>query len=294
MKKQTKEFGVIGLVGNADKPNAARVVRKAAALIAERGPEVVALEETARHARLSLRTLPDLKSLRDAADLLLVLGGDGTMLGVAREAAGSATPILGINIGGLGFLTAVPSSQLRHALEHLWNKDYRLEARALLEATARRSGKPIQLSALNDIVIGRTHVPTLIELEVSVDGNPVTRYRCDGLIFSTPTGSTAYSLAAGGAVVYPTAKVMALTPISPHTLSNRSLILPDSSVVRVTCCSPGDSTLLSADGQPPTNLHRGETVEIRQNRRTVQLIHLADSSFFEALRHKLHWRGAYL
>ena len=216
------------------------------------------------------------------------------MRGVAREAAGSPTPVVGVNIGGLGFLTAVPSADLRRALDHLWKKEYRSERRALLEADARCGRKRIRLSALNDIVIGRGHAPRLIELEVSVDGDPVTRYRCDGLIFSTPTGSTAYSLAAGGAVVHPTAKVMELTPISPHTLSNRSLILPSSSVIHVTSCSPNGSTLLSADGQTHTELEGGDTVIIRQSRRTVRLLHLADSSFFEALRHKLHWRGAYL
>ena len=122
----------------------------------------------------------------------------------------------------------------------------------------------------------------------------MSRYRCDGLIVSTPTGSTAYSLAAGGAVVYPTAKVMELTPICPHTLSNRSLILPSSSVIQVVGCSSSGSTLLSADGQTTTELEEGDTVVIRQSRRIVRLVHLADSSFFEALRHKLHWRGAYL
>jgi NAD+ kinase len=263
-------------------------------MIIARGGKVAALEETARHAQLKVRMFPHLKDLRHAVDLLLVFGGDGTMLGVAREAAGSHTPILGVNIGGLGFLTAVPSTELRRALDHLWRNDYHFERRALLQAEARCRRKRLQLSALNDIVIGRVHASRLIELEVSVDGTPVTRYRCDGLIFSTPTGSTAYSLAAGGAVVHPTAKVMELTPISPHTLSNRSLILPTSSVIHVTSCSPSGSTLLSADGQTTSELQEGDTVVIRQSRRHVRFVQLAGSSFFEALRHKLHWRGAYL
>ena len=209
-------------MGNTDKPDAARTVRKAATLIAARGGKVIALEETARHARLKVRTCPDLKSLRHAVDLLLVFGGDGTMLGVAREAAGSPTPILGINIGGLGFLTAVPSTELRRALDHLWTDNYRFEQRGLLAAEARCGRRRVQLSALNDIVIGRAHASRLIELKVSVDGVPVTRYRCDGLIFSTPTGSTAYSLAAGGAVVHPTAKVMELTPMMSYPFRHSS------------------------------------------------------------------------
>lgn len=281
-------------MGNTDKPESARTVRQAARLITRRGGQVLSIEETVRHARLRVRTFPDLKTLRHAVDLLLVFGGDGTMLGVARQTAGSPTPILGVNIGGLGFLTAVPSTGLEAALDHLWRGEYRLESRTLLEATAHCGGRELELSALNDLVISRVHTARLIELEVRVDGEPVTRYRCDGLIFSTPTGSTAYSLAAGGAVIFPTARVLALTPISPHTLSNRSLILPDTALIRVTSCSASGSTLLSADGQITTELAEGDTVMIRQSRRTVQLVHLADSSFFQALRHKLHWRGAYL
>jgi NAD+ kinase len=294
LKNQTDKIRTIGLVGNPEKPDSARTVRHAAGLIARRGGKVLALEETARHAGLKVQTFPDLKSLRHAVDLLLVLGGDGTMLGVARQTAGSPTPILGVNIGGLGFLTAVPSADLGRALDHFWKGEYRLEPRALLEAEAHCGRERIRLSALNDIVIGRVHSSRLIELEVSVDGDPVTRYRCDGLILSTPTGSTAYSLAAGGAVIHPAARVLALTPICPHTLSNRSLILPHSSVIRITNCSASGSTLLSADGQVTSELDQDDAVVIRQSRRTVQLVHLADSSFFQALRHKLHWRGAYL
>lgn len=294
LKKRADRIRTIGLVGNTSKPEAARTIRRAASMITARGGKVTALEETARHAKLKVKTYPHLNALRHAVDLLLAFGGDGTMLGVAREAAGSLTPILGVNIGGLGFLTAVPSTELRQALDCLWKREYRFERRSLLQAEAHCGRKRIKLSALNDIVIGRMHGSRLIELEVSVDGDPVTRYRCDGLIFSTPTGSTAYSLAAGGAVVHPTAKVMELTPISPHTLSNRSLILPSSAVIHVTSCSPSGSTLLSADGQITSELAEDDTVVIRQSRRHVRFVHLAGSSFFEALRHKLHWRGAYL
>ena len=148
--------------------------------------------------------------------------------------------------------------------------------------------------ALNDIVIGRGVASRLIELEVSVDGDLLTRYRCDGLIFSSPTGSTAYSLAAGGAVVFPTADVLALTPICPHTLSNRSLILPLKSRIEVNIMSPKPATILSADGEVITELAAGDRIIIRRGRHAVRLMHLADSSFCETLRCKLHWRGASL
>ncbi|MCL4788778.1 MAG: NAD(+)/NADH kinase [Verrucomicrobia bacterium] len=237
---------------------------------------------------------PDTSTLARKVDLLLVFGGDGTLLRAAREIAGSPTPLLGVNIGGLGFLTAVPSDEVEHALQLLWAGEFKFERRALIEASVRREGRLLRETALNDVVISRGAVSRLIELEVNVDGDPVTRYRCDGLILSSPTGSTAYSLAAGGALVFPTANVFALTPISPHTLSNRSLILPLESVITVRAISPRPATMLSADGESVTELDAGEIVTVRRSRRTVRLMHLAESSFFEALRRKLHWRGASL
>ena len=214
------------------------------------------------------------------------------MLRVAREIAGSRTPILGINIGGLGFLTAVPSANLPQALKCVWNGQFKFESRVLIQATGHCGGRPVDQTALNDIVISRGIASRLIELDVSVDGDPLTRYRCDGLIVSSPTGSTAYSLAAGGAVVFPTAEVFALTPICPHTLSNRSLILPLTATIEAKVISP--ATILSADGQVVSELATGDKITIRRARRTVRLMHLAGSSFCEALRCKLHWRGASL
>jgi NAD+ kinase len=216
------------------------------------------------------------------------------MLRVAREIAGSPTPMLGVNIGGLGFLTAVPSDGLNQAFKLLWAGEFKFERRALIEASLHHDGQKLRKTALNDVVISRGAISRLIELDVNVDGDPLTRYRCDGLIVSSPTGSTAYSLAAGGALVFPTAEVFALTPISPHTLSNRSLILPLQAIITIKAISPRPATMLSADGESVAELDRGEVVTIRRSDRGVRLMHLADSSFFEALRRKLHWRGAYL
>jgi len=213
-------------------------------------------------------------------------------LRAAREINGSQTPLLGVNLGGLGFLTGVPARNLSRALKHVWTGQFSFEQRALISATTKCNGRPVQLTALNDIVISRGVVSRLIQLDVDVDGEPLTRYRCDGLIISTPTGSTAYSLAAGGALVSPTAEVFALTPISPHTLTNRSLIVPLSSTIRVKAISPKPSTILSADGQVAAELSAGDIVMIRRSRRAVRLMQLGDSSFFEALHQKLHWRGA--
>ena len=284
----------VGLIGNSEKVSAADAVRGAARLIGATGRTIYSDPPTARLARLKTVVLPDAAALARQVDLLVVFGGDGTMLRVAREIAGSRTPILGVNIGGLGFLTAVPSSNLKSALKSVWSGHFRYEPRVLLQATGRCCGRLVNQTALNDIVIGRGIASRLIELEVSVDGDPLTRYRCDGLIVSSPTGSTAYSLAAGGAVVFPTADVFALTPICPHTLSNRSLILPLGATIEVKVVSPKPATILSADGQVVSELATGDKITIRRAQRTVRLMHLAGSSFCETLRCKLHWRGASL
>src|SRR5580698_7932930 len=235
----------------------------------------------------------DVASLAREADLILVFGGDGTMLQAARDLDGSNTPLLGINIGGLGFLTAVPSKELPGALERLWKGDFKYEARALIEVSGRCNGKEIRQSALNDIVVSRGELSRLISLEVSVNSELITRYRCDGLIISSPTGSTAYSLAAGGAVVLPTAEVFALTPICPHALSNRSIILPLNSKICIQAMNPAPATILSVDGEVVAELDANDEVTVQRSTNIVRLVHLADSSFLETLRRKLQWRGAY-
>ncbi len=292
MKNKADKIKRVGVIGNPDKTACARAVARAAKLIRAAGRKLLCDPVTAHMAGLRGDLCPDVVTLARSVDLLLVLGGDGTMLRVAREIAGAATPVLGINIGGLGFLTAVPSDELASALAHLWRGEFTIERRALIEASVRRNGRPVRKLALNDIVIGRGEISRLIELEVAVNRDPLTRYRCDGLIVSSPTGSTAYSLAAGGAVVLPTAEVFALTPICPHTLSNRSLIVPLSDTIRIRPVSATPATILSADGEIISELSSGDIVTVQRSRHTVHLLQLAGSSFFEALRRKLHWRGA--
>ena len=294
MKKPADHFQRIGLVGNAEKPAAAAHVRAAAQLIRRAGRKVFSNAVTAQHAKIKCEILPDTAWLARSVDLLIIFGGDGTMLHTARQIAGSDTPMLGVNLGGLGFLTAVPSDKLATALKLLWSGKFRYESRALIEATGVGHGKKIKATALNDIVISRGAASRLISLDVSVDGEPITRYRCDGLIVSSPTGSTAYSLAAGGAIVLPTAEVFALTPICPHALSNRSIILPLSATIRMKAIKTEPATFLNADGQIVGELVNDDVITIRRSRSAVRLVHLADSSFLEALRQKLQWRGTYL
>jgi len=280
-------------VGNAEKSACAASVRAAAQLIRRTGRTVLCEASTARLAKLDGGGPPQLAALARAVDLLLVFGGDGTMLHTARQIAGSHTPMLGVNIGGLGFLTAVPSSRLAEALKLVWRGEFRYEARALIEVRGQGRGKVIRAAALNDIVVSRGAVSRLIALDVDVNGEPITRYRCDGLIVSSPTGSTAYSLAAGGAIVLPTAEVFALTPICPHALSNRSIILPLAATIGVKAVASAACAYVNADGQIVGELGEGDGVTIRRSRRAVRLVHLQDSSFLEALRRKLQWRGTY-
>ena len=282
------------MIGNSGKVNCAGVVKQAARLIGAAGRKLHTEPVTARWAGIQGVMSADAAALAREVDMLLVFGGDGTMLRLARDIAGSRTPILGVNIGSLGFLTAVPSDELGPALKRVWNGEFTFEPRALLQATGPCKGRTIEETALNDFVISRGIASRLIELEVRIDGAPLTSYRCDGLIISSPTGSTAYSLAAGGAVVFPTAQVIELTPICPHTLSNRSLILPLAARIEVKVVSPKPATILSADGQVISELSTGDLLTIRRSRRNVRLMHLAGSSFCETLRLKLHWRGATL
>ena len=292
MKKLADKIKRVGLIANSEKVNCRPAVQKAAAMISEAGRIVLSDKVTADLAGLKATVSADARRLTEQADLILVFGGDGTMLRVAREVAGCDTPILGINVGGLGFLTAVSSDQLPKALASVWSGHFEVEQRWLIEARAQTQGKTVQQIALNDFVVSRGTVPRLIELEVGVDGAVLTHYRCDGLIVSSPTGSTAYSLAAGGAIVSPNADVFTLTPICPHTLSNRSVIVSLNSIVQVRVLSQRMDTILAADGQVQTQLVAGDSVMIRRSQRAVRLLRLVGSSFFETLRQKLHWSGS--
>jgi NAD+ kinase len=292
LKRPAEKIKRVGLIANSEKVNCHAAVQKAAALIADAGRVVACDKATAELADLNCRVYPDARRLAQETEMVMVFGGDGTMLRVAREVAGSDTPILGINVGGLGFLTAVPLELLSQALSRVWAGDFVREPRSLIEATARAKEKIVRQIALNDFVVSRGAVPRLIELEVRVDDAVLTRYRCDGIIVSSPTGSTAYSLAAGGAIVNPDAEVFTLTPICPHTLSNRSVIVGLNSIVQVKVLNPRVDGILSADGQVQTQLTGGDTVTIRRSQRAVRLVRLAGASFFETLRQKLHWSGS--
>ncbi len=279
-------------MANGGIPAGRTALRRALALIARQGRIAAAEENVARQAGLHCPTFPNPAALARHSDLLMVFGGDGTILRAVRESNGCHTPILGVNIGRLGFLNAVGVADLPEALQKLWDNDFFIETRALLTAAGRGQGNTIKTSALNDVVISHGAVSRVVELEVSVNGEALTHYRGDGLIVSSPTGSTAYSLSAGGPIVSPAAQVFAITPICPHALSNRSVIVNSNASVQVKVLSEQLEIIVSADGQMQATLGCGDVVTIRRARRPVHLLHLGGWSFFDTVRRKLHWSGS--
>ncbi len=292
MNKLADNIRRVGLVANVEKASCRAIVQQAARLVRASGREPVTDVATGRLASLKIATVPDAAAVARETDLLLVFGGDGTMLRAARESAASKTPLLGVNLGGLGFLTGISAGEFARQLSAVWAGEFTIETRPLMEVSGALSDGALTRLALNDFVVSRGSGSRLIELEVTVDGEALTRYRCDGLIVSSPTGSTAYSLAAGGAIVSPSAEVFTLTPICPHTLSNRSLVVSLKSAITIRALGARIETLLSADGEVVGPLSVGETVSIRRSRRSVRLLHLAGDSFFQTLRRKLNWSGA--
>ena len=279
-------------MANCDSPVGRAALRRALALITGHG-RIAATEESAvRQAGLKCPAFPGISALARHTDLLMVFGGDGTILRAVRESDGCQTAILGINVGRLGFLNAVAVADLPGALKKLWDNDFTVERRLLLAAAGQCQGKTIHSCALNEIVVSHGAISRVIELEVSVNGEALTRYRGDGLIVSSPTGSTAYSLSAGGPIVSPAAQVFAITPICPHALSNRSVIVNSNATVKVKVLSEELEIIVSADGQMQGALGCGDVVTIRRARRAVRFLHLGGWSFFDTVRRKLHWSGS--
>ncbi len=288
-----QEMTQIGLIANPEKAGWQEALEEAQRLIQQSGREAILPEgmhspETFRDEGEAL-----IRGMAENSDLLVVFGGDGTMLHVARSLEGCPTPILGINTGGLGFLTAAPYAALAEALQTIWQGHGLRDVRPSIHATLYREEAITQeLSAINDLVISRGGASRMIELEVKVDGQLLTQYRCDGFIISSPTGSTAYSLSAGGAIVCPSASVFTLTPICPHTLSNRSVIVDMSSVIEVSLLSDDVEMYLTADGQKQITLTPRDRIQILARQGQVTFLNLPDNPFFSILRQKMRWSGS--
>src|SRR5688572_1463279 len=224
------------------------------------------------------------------ADLCVVVGGDGTLLAAARLMGDHQLPILAINYGGLGFLTEVTRDEMYPALEGVLSGKLVTHSRMMMDIAVQRDGEVVgNYKALNDAVIHKGTLARIIELEARVDRQYVSMFRSDGLILSTPTGSTAYNVSAGGPIVYPAMAAIIMTPISSHTLTNRPLVLPPESQIEVTLRSVPDDVYVTVDGQVGTKLNANDHVTVRKSNRHVQLIAPAGKDFFDVLRDKLKW-----
>jgi NAD+ kinase len=226
----------------------------------------------------------------DNTDLIVVLGGDGTLLSVARQVRGRDVPILAVNLGGLGFLTEISLEELPEILPRVFAGDYHTSTRAMLDVAVEREGEEIfTLSLLNDAVIAKDALARIINIETYVDNDYLTTFRGDGLIVSTPTGSTGYSLAAGGPILHPSLEQIVLTPICPHMLTNRPIILSREVMVRAKLVSPDEKVILTLDGQVGLPLDYMDEVLIRKSALSVTLIKSEARGYFEMLRNKLKW-----
>jgi NAD+ kinase len=250
-------------------------------------------KETARIAgKKSDYSITDLGA---AADLLVVAGGDGTILRVVGQLGEAIKPIFGINVGSLGFLTTASSATYREAVECLARDRINFSQRGLLEARVRlREKQTAKMLALNDAVLSRGELSRLVMLRTRLNGEPLTEFNADGLIVATPTGSTAYSLSAGGPILDPESGVFVITPICPHVLTNRSIIVAEGSTIEIEASDPDYPVFLTLDGRKPIHVERGSVVTIRKAKKTLPLASLPDVSFFSVVRQKLKWSGSNL
>ena len=228
------------------------------------------------------------------SDLVIVLGGDGTLLNVASIAHPHEVPILGVNLGSLGFLTEITLENLYPTLEQVLNGKCEIENRMLLNAEVLRDGKKIEnFNVLNDIVINKGALARIVNLEVFVDGQYMTSYRADGLIIASPTGSTAYSLSAGGPIIHPSMRALVLSPICPFALTNRPIVIPDSSSIKVqlTTRNEDEDVRVTLDGQKGYSMKSGDILEAKKADTPVKLVQAPGKNYYQLLRKKLHWGG---
>ena len=276
----------VGLVAKYQERKAAQMVRWLIPWLKKRGKKVCVENGLARAGAQSCSK----KEMALKADLIISLGGDGTLLNIAPLVERPEVPILGVNLGALGFITEVAVDELEPVLSKTLSGDYEVEKRMTLEVRVLgKNGRPHKFRVLNDVVIAKGARSRIIDLETYIGKDYLCTYRADGLIVSTPTGSTAYSLAAAGPILEPTLGAIVLAPICPHTLTHRPIVVPSNAVIRVTLRSFGDTVILIPDGQQGMRLNNGDRVEARDYGLPVSLIKLPSRSYYEILREKLKW-----
>jgi len=280
-------ISTVGIISKPKIAQAREIVCELLAWLDKRGVRYRCDQLTAEYAGSS--QFVSREDLHDGIDLLIVLGGDGTLLSAARAVAGYDVPIFAVNLGHLGFLTSIRVEELYPELERALRGEHRIGRRRMVDCELVRDGETIgAYSALNDVVIAKSELARMIDLDTHVDNHFVAAYKADGLIISTPTGSTAYSLSAGGPVIFPSVNCFCITPICPHMLTNRPVIVPDSSVINILNHGE-DGTYLTIDGQVGEPLSKGDRVVCRSSPKTIQLIRPPKMLFFDVLREKLKW-----
>jgi NAD+ kinase len=283
----------IGLIAHTGKPGVGDLVN---AIVQEFDRFSIKIEIEKKTAAIAGKNSDrSIAQLGAASDLLVVVGGDGTILHVVGQLGEVIKPIFGINVGSLGFLTCANSSAYREAVECIAKDRINFSQRTLLEARIKVAEKQTKkMTALNDAVLSRGELSRLVLLRTRVNGEALTEFNADGLIVATPTGSTAYSLSAGGPILDPESGVLVITPICPHVLTNRSIIVAETSIIEIEVSDPDYPVFLTLDGRQPIRVKRGSTINIRKAKKTLPLAALPDVSFFNVVRQKLKWSGSNL
>lgn len=285
-------FSTIGIISRPRRSNLAEVMPRLLQWLIERGVTPILDVETAS----AIKDHPAGKArdqIAAEAELLLVLGGDGTLLAAAREAAPRGIPILPVNMGSLGFLTSFTVEELYPALDEALAGRFAVSERVLLLVERAHNGTVLaQQRVLNDAVVHKGTLARMIELELHIDQSFVCRYRADGLIVATPTGSTAYSMSAGGPIVHPSVESILITPICPHTLSDRPVVVRDTSQIELRLSASSDSVFLTLDGQTGVPMQTGDYVRVTRAKEKLKLIQPPNKTYFEILRSKLKWGEA--
>ena len=281
-------MNTIGILTKPKFPEVKHILKDLVSWLRERQKEVVLDSKTA--SLIGESGTYQKPQIAARADMLLVLGGDGTMLNAARLVEERGIPILGVNMGGLGFLTEVTVDQLYPTLEKVFVHEYHLEERLMLRARIERHGEHVaHATVLNDVVVSKGTLARMIEIQISINGQFVTHLRGDGLIVSTPTGSTAYSLSAGGPIINPSVQALILTPICPHTLTHRPLLIPSNVGLDVVLMGKDEGAMTTFDGQVGVAMTQGDTVAISASDHLTKLIRFPDRTYYDVLRKKLKW-----
>ena len=287
----TPVFHTIGLIGKFGDPNVAETLDQIAAYLRQRQLRVLLDESSARLIPDNGLEVASRTAIGEQCDLAIIMGGDGTMLNAARSLVNYEVPILGVNLGRLGFLADVSPAEIPHSLDQVLAGQFREARRSLLHAQVIHGGHVAsETDALNDVVIHKREVARMIEVDAFLDGRFLNAYRADGLIISTPTGSTAYALAGGGPIIHPGLEAVVLVPICPHTLTHRPIVVKADSVIEVVLNAANTTqTQITCDGQVSLAIEPGDRIVIRKKDRKVRLIHPISHDYFELLRAKLRW-----